>query len=173
MVWRTPRASHCSTCDVCVDNFDHHCPWYVCSAFFSVLQRKIKINVDITFRVGNCVGKRNYRYFILFVWTTTLNCCYTFGVSLANLILYGTDSANNPLDAIGKSPVRCVNFFLSSAILSLIQLPQIHYSAILIFYTVLITLSLVGLGAYHLKLMIKGLTTNEEVCTLQFAKCVC
>eukprot|EP00754_Rhynchopus_humris_P043370 Rhum_TRINITY_DN3177_c0_g1::Rhum_TRINITY_DN3177_c0_g1_i1::g.9875::m.9875/K16675/ZDHHC9_14_18; palmitoyltransferase ZDHHC9/14/18 len=43
-LYRRPRASHCARCDVCVDQFDHHC--------------------HIT---GTCVGRRNVRPFLLFV----------------------------------------------------------------------------------------------------------
>ncbi|CAG9326253.1 unnamed protein product [Blepharisma stoltei] len=38
------NAKHCGYCDRCVDGFDHHCKW-----------------------LNNCVGKKNYKYFIFLI----------------------------------------------------------------------------------------------------------
>ena len=66
--WRPPRASHCSDCDSCILNHDHHCPW-----------------------MGNCVGKYNYAYFFWFLVAVCLNCVYICGSIIYYLVIEGWD----------------------------------------------------------------------------------
>jgi len=47
------RSLHCLVCQKCVDEFDHHCFW-----------------------VGNCIGKKNYKLFLVFLTYILLNTLF-------------------------------------------------------------------------------------------------
>lgn len=49
LIVRPPRSFHCAKCDVCIEVHDHHCPW-----------------------VGGCIGMRNHKKFVTFLFMTSL-----------------------------------------------------------------------------------------------------
>ncbi|XP_026213840.1 palmitoyltransferase ZDHHC9 isoform X1 [Anabas testudineus] len=115
-IFRPPRASHCSICDNCVDRFDHHCPW-----------------------VGNCVGKRNYRYFYLFTLSLSLLTIYIFTFDIVHVVMRSVD--NGFLNTLKETPGTVLELLVC-------------------FFTLW---SVVGLTGFHTYLISLNQTTNEDI----------
>ncbi|CAL0330462.1 unnamed protein product [Lupinus luteus] len=89
---RPLRAKHCSTCDRCVEQFDHHCPW-----------------------VSNCIGKKNKWDFFVFLVLEVSAMLFTGGVSLTRLLTdpLAPSSFGAWIQYIGKDHVGAVSFLIA------------------------------------------------------------
>ena len=124
-IWRPPRCYHCRVCDNCVETLDHHCVW-----------------------LNNCVGRRNYRYFLTFVSSGTILGLFLLAASLGHCLAYRTQHGISFGKAIDINRVPFAMF-----IFGVVATP---YPA--------------SLWLYHLVLMGRGETTREYLNSHKFAK---
>ncbi|KAG0208382.1 Palmitoyltransferase zdhhc14 [Mortierella sp. NVP41] len=124
-IYRPPRCSHCRQCDNCVEDEDHHCIW-----------------------LNNCIGRRNYRYFLIFVSTASIYALYTSALCLTHLLLLYRDRKNDPSgvpsfqnDVLAKAPV----------------------SALVMIFAFIMGLAVGALATYHFWLATINRTTHEQV----------
>ncbi|KAA1097432.1 Eukaryotic peptide chain release factor GTP-binding subunit [Puccinia graminis f. sp. tritici] len=110
--YRPPRASHCRICDFCILQSDHHCTF-----------------------LNNCIGRKNYFVFLIFLFTTAVAMLSTIAISISHLALM-TDPAVNP-EAIGNYIVIALAFLLGVPVF--------------------------GLLVFHMRLISKNVTTTERL----------
>ncbi|CAI0629487.1 unnamed protein product [Linum tenue] len=108
---RPLRAKHCSTCDRCVEQFDHHCPW-----------------------VSNCIGKKNKWDFFLFLVLEVSAMLITGGVALTRIVTdqIAPSTFGGWLNYAGTHHTGAISFlmvdfflFFGVAVLTVVQASQI------------------------------------------------
>eukprot|EP00347_Sterkiella_histriomuscorum_P024239 403331826 len=69
------QSKHCSQCDRCVYNFDHHCQW-----------------------LNNCIGSNNYKYFFGLICMTTVMLITHMGICVYTIAYYFHDQRSFSLN---------------------------------------------------------------------------
>lgn len=120
-IYRPPRTVHCGACGCCIERLDHHCPW-----------------------IGTCVGKRNYKYFILFMWSLFLICLFaiiTCGGHIADYKSFGRKSGTDEISISGAQVGSIVILTITCGL------------SLFVFF----------LFGYHQYLLCRNETTNENL----------
>ena len=127
-LFRPRKSAHCNQCGNCIAGFDHHCTW-----------------------LGTCVGRRNYREFLLFVFFIMLCSVYCSAMSCLCLVLnyFNRSRWGNQGGDMKVLPA----LFDVSGVISLLLIP---YCLVTFWFTFV-------LFVFHLNLIRVNQSTNERL----------
>jgi palmitoyltransferase ZDHHC9/14/18 len=125
-IYRPPRGFHCDTCGCCIERFDHHCPW-----------------------LSTCIGRKNYRSFILFLGVLGGLFMATIAVTIVAMATRLVDKQNQ-----GYPGWSGVNQMLRD---------QGYWALIVCILASVAAFFVLALLVYHLYLRYKGRTTYEHM----------
>jgi palmitoyltransferase ZDHHC9/14/18 len=139
-IQRPPRCTHCRSSDRCIEKWDHYCPW-----------------------LGTAIGRRNYAFFVIFVWVTATLAAWVGSFAIAHLRTVGTQLRSaSPADALSLLSILPV-VHAADWPLAVRALAAAPLSGVLAAYGVVVGLALLVLGCFHCYLIWINQTTYEHV----------
>ncbi|XP_060104288.1 palmitoyltransferase ZDHHC11-like [Heteronotia binoei] len=137
-----PKVKHCSACNKCIADFDHHCNW-----------------------LNNCVGSKNYWFFFSAVASAVLGLLLLILVVLYVFVQYFVDPAalrtSPQFESMGRNDTWLV--FLPIAPVESTAVALMSVAAVTLLLGLISFLLLGHLLLFHLYLLGKRLSTYEYI----------
>ncbi|KAJ3431732.1 palmitoyltransferase [Anaeramoeba flamelloides] len=135
-IMKPARSKHCKFLNKCVPRYDHYCSWLM-----------------------NSIGEKNYRWFLLFLFSNSLMCCYGSYILFKFLYFQIEDEGlftNTFYDEDGFEIETGFKFYLSFLV-------YFHRRALLLFLLAFIMgLVVVGFFLFQFLFIKSNITTNES-----------